>query len=242
MRRLVLASAMIALLGQGSVPFVADEGAEPEHEMTTYQLVLLRKGPDWRPMGEREIQGHQEAHLDYLKRLFDENRAILGGPVDGSERLRAVVVLDVGSVEAAEAVMADDPWVRAGRLEAEIHPWWTAEGIVQETDEFRYQETCYLGLLMRPEGAPDYPEDKLREIQAGHMANIRKMADAGDLVLAGPMGDEGRLRGILVFRRTDPEKIAAQVAEDPAVKAGRLEMKLYPWNVPRGSLPPRTAR
>ena len=63
----------------------------------------------------------------------------------------------------------------------------------------------------------------------------------GDLVLAGPMGDDGRLRGIFVFRRIDPERITAQVAEDPAVKAGRLEMELYPWNVPRGSLPPRDA-
>jgi uncharacterized protein YciI len=235
-------AAVLFLLGGGVAGALAGEAAEPEYEMTTYQLVLLKRGPDWRPMGEREIQGHQEAHLEYLKGLLDANRAIIAGPLDGSEKLRGVIVLDVGSVEAAEAVMADDPWVRAGRLEAEIHPWWTAEGIVQQTDEFRYQETCYLGLLLRPENAPEYSQEKLQELQAGHMANIQKMADAGDLVLAGPMGDDGRLRGIFVFRRTDPDKITAQVAEDPAIKAGRLEMELYPWNVPRGSLPPRAAR
>jgi uncharacterized protein YciI len=94
---------------------------------------------------------------------------------------------------------------------------------------------------MRPEKAPEYPEEKLQELQAGHMANIRRMVDSGDLVLAGPMGDDGRLRGIFVFRRIDPERITTQVAEDPAIKAGRLEMELYPWNVPRGSLPPREA-
>jgi len=52
------------------------------------------------------------------------------------------------------------------------------------------------------------------------------------------MGDDGRLRGILVFRATDPERITTAVAEDPAIQAGRLEMELYPWNVPKGSLPP----
>jgi uncharacterized protein YciI len=233
-----VASVALVLIA-GPALAVADEEAGPEYEMTTYQLVLLKRGPDWRPMGEREIQGHQEAHLDYLKALLDEDKAIIAGPVDGSEELRGVVVLDVGSVEAAEAVMADNPWVRAGRLEAEVHPWWTAKGIVQQTDEFRYQETCYLGLLNRPENAPDYSDEKLQELQTGHVANIRRMADSGDLVLAGPMGDDGRLRGIFVFRRTDPERITAQVAEDPAIKAGRLEMELYPWNVPRGSLPPR---
>jgi len=230
--------AMVLLLGQGPISVLAEEGAEPEYEMTTYQLVLLHRSPNDRPMGEREIQGHQEAHLKYLKALLDADKAIIGGPLDGSEELRGVVVLDVGSVEAAEAIMAEDPWVRAGRLEAEIHPWWTAKGIVQETDEFLYQETCYLGLLKRPESAPEYSEEKLQEIQAGHLANIRKMADSGDLVLAGPMGDDGRLRGILVFRATDPERITTGVAEDPAIKAGRLEMELYPWNVPKGSLPP----
>jgi uncharacterized protein YciI len=150
-----------------------------------------------------------------------------------------VVVLDVGSVEEAEAVMAEDPWVGAGRLEAEVHPWWTAKGIVQDTDEFLYQDTCYLGLLKRPENAPAYPEDKLQELQAGHMENIRKMTDSGDLVLAGPMADDGVLRGIFVFRDGNPQQIADRVAEDPAVRAGRLEVELYPWNVPRGSLPPR---
>jgi len=239
MRRGTILAATVFLAGQGLISALAEEGAEPDYEMTTYQLVLLHRGPDHRPMGEREIQGHQEAHLSYLKALFDADTAIIGGPLDGSEELRGVVVLDVGSVEAAEAVMAEDPWVRAGRLEAEIHPWWTAKGIVQETDEFLYQETCYLALLKRPENVPTYPEEKLQELQAGHMANIRKMTDSGDLVLAGPMGDDGRLRGIFVFRATDPERITTQVAEDPAIKAGRLEVEIYPWNVPKGSLPPR---
>jgi len=239
MRRGIFVAATVLLLGSSVVPAFAEAEAEPEYEMTTYQLVLLLRGPDRQPMGEREIQAHQESHLSYLKTLLDADKAIIAGPVDGDEDLRGLVVLDVGSVEAAEAIMAEDPWVRAGRLEVEIHPWWTAKGILQETDEFLYQETCYVGLLKRPENAPEYSEEKLQELQAGHMANIEKMADSGDLVLAGPMGDDGTLRGIFVFRAADPQRIASQVAEDPAVKAGRLEVELYPWNVPRGSLPPR---
>ena len=106
MNRVTILAAVIVVLGAGSASVPADEGSEPEYEMTTYQLVLLRKGADWRPMGEREIQGHQEAHLEYLKALLDSDRAIIAGPVDGSEELRGVVVLDVGSVEAATSLMA----------------------------------------------------------------------------------------------------------------------------------------
>jgi len=235
MRTRVLACA--GLLGSTVLALGAQTDISREYEMTTYQLVLLLRGPDQRPMEEREIQGLQEAHLAYLKRLLDEDRAIIAGPVDGGEDLRGIVVLDVGSVEDAQAVMAEDPWVRSGRLKAEIHPWWTAKGIFRETDEFLHHETCYLGLLRRPPNAPEYSEAKLQEIQAGHMANIQRMAQAGALVIAGPMADDGALRGVFVFRAGDPERIREMVAQDPAIEAGRLGMELYPWNVPKGSLP-----
>src|SRR5262245_47477257 len=37
-------------------------------------------------------------------------------------------------------------------------------------------------------------------IQAGHLANIGRMADEGLLVAAGPLLDGGDLRGVFVFR------------------------------------------
>ena len=63
------------------------------------------------------------------------------------------------------------------------------------------------------------------------------MADSGDLILAGPMGDDGNLRGVLVFRPVDPQRIHDMVARDPAIEVGRLWLELFPWNVPKGSLP-----
>ena len=234
-RTAVAPGSMVVMVAMVATLIGADLRAEPD--MTPYQFVLLLRGPDQTPMGEREIQGHQEAHLAYLKRLLDEGRAIVAGPVDGGEELRGIVVLDVGSVAKAEAIMADDPWVRAGRLTAEVHPWWTSAGVFRETDEFLHHEACYLGLLRRPENAPELSEGHLREIQAGHLDNIRAMADSGDLILAGPMGDDGNLRGVLVFRPVDPQRIHDMVARDPAIEVGRLWLELFPWNVPKGSLP-----
>jgi uncharacterized protein YciI len=64
-------------------------------------------------------------------------------------------------------------------------------------------------------------------LQAGHVANIRRMADAGKLVAAGPFLDDGDLRGIYVFT-ADSAEAARFAAEDPAVMAGRLVLELHP--------------
>jgi len=67
------------------------------------------------------------------------------------------------------------------------------------------------------------------QLQAAHMANIHRMAEAGDLVVAGPFMDDGELRGIYIFNVETVEKAKELTETDPAVKAGRLVMELHPW-------------
>jgi uncharacterized protein len=57
------------------------------------------------------------------------------------------------------------------------------------------------------------------------------------LVVAGPFGDDGRLRGIFVFKVSSLEEANALAATDPAVQAGRLSIVMRTWYVPEGILP-----
>ncbi len=66
-------------------------------------------------------------------------------------------------------------------------------------------------------------------IQEGHMANIRRMAETGKLVAAGPIGDDGNLRGIFVFRGATLDEAKQLSGEDPAIKSGRLKIEIYEW-------------
>jgi uncharacterized protein YciI len=147
------------------------------------------------------------------------------------------MVLDVGSVEAAREVMAADPRVAAGLIDPETHTLWAAKGIIGRPESLSRQSKCMLGLFVRPDNAPDLSEEESAEIQTGHLANIEAMAASGDLVWAGPMGDDGTLRGILVFRTLNGERLRELIAKDPAIKIGRLGVELYPWHVPTGSIP-----
>ena len=68
-----------------------------------------------------------------------------------------------------------------------------------------------------------------QKIQAGHMANIRKLYDAGTLKVAGPFGDESLAQGLFIFDCPNEAEVTALLETDPAIKAGRLIFEIHPW-------------
>jgi uncharacterized protein YciI len=75
------------------------------------------------------------------------------------------------------------------------------------------------------------------ELQRQHLAHLTKMGEEGKLVLAGPLLDDGTIRGLLVYKAGSIEEARAWAEADPAVKAGRLKVEMHPWMVQRGILP-----
>jgi len=67
------------------------------------------------------------------------------------------------------------------------------------------------------------------KIQAAHMANINRLAREGKIIMAGPMGTDGDLRGIFIMNAKDSTEVSALVNTDTAVITGRLKMEYYPW-------------
>jgi uncharacterized protein YciI len=99
-------------------------------------------------------------------------------------------------------------------------------------------ESYQLVLLQRPEHPRDYPEAKLEEIQKAHLAHLRALAEAGQLLVAGPFDDQPdpRLRGLELFRVGSVAEAKRLASEDPAVKAGRLEAVVMTWYTEKGAL------
>jgi uncharacterized protein YciI len=93
-------------------------------------------------------------------------------------------------------------------------------------------------LLRRPANAPDYPEERLDELQEQHLAHLASLHERGVLVLAGPFGDrtDESLRGLCVFRLS-LEETREVMARDPSVRAGRMTPDVMSWWTARGSLP-----
>ena len=78
---------------------------------------------------------------------------------------------------------------------------------------------------------PNREQDSLTaaKLQDGHMANTRRLAGLGKLIVAGPFGDDGNWRGIFIFDCKTEQEVKDYLRTDPAIAAGRLNFEIHPW-------------
>jgi uncharacterized protein YciI len=71
-----------------------------------------------------------------------------------------------------------------------------------------------------PNRVPDGPaRDAMFQ---GHFANIKRLADSGQLVVAGPFDDKTDWRGMFLFAVETPEEAERLVATDPVIQNGEM--------------------
>lgn len=94
-------------------------------------------------------------------------------------------------------------------------------------------ESRFLVLLNQTDAARPNTE-ALNRLQTGHLANLRAMAEAKLLLVAGPTRpiDDGRpaLAGVLIFKadsESDLETIKTMLQQDPMINAGLLTAHTY---------------
>jgi uncharacterized protein YciI len=84
-------------------------------------------------------------------------------------------------------------------------------------------------IYLRGSNAAKFAANELADLQKAHLNHIDSLAKAGAVLVAGPFGDNGDKRGILILDAADIESARLWVDADPMVKAGRLAYELHPW-------------
>lgn len=65
---------------------------------------------------------------------------------------------------------------------------------------------------------------------AGHMSNISRLVDQGDLIVAGPLGkNDHAYRGIFILNTTDRDAAIEMLMQDTAISSGLLNFELFSW-------------
>ena len=210
-----------------------------QHKLVQFQMAIMRKGPKWDTTRADDRKAIFQQHLANVLSLLDSGKVVIAGPFDDDTDLAGIFILRATSVDEAKSWIDADPAVKAGLMIGEMHPWWS-EDIFKKgsTEPVKFEET-YFGFLKRgPNRKPsDDDSPEIQELQKAHIANIVRLAGLKKLVVAGPFGDDGDLRGIFVFRVASRKEAQDLSATDPMIKIDRLRIELHPWNVPVGLLP-----
>jgi uncharacterized protein YciI len=92
-----------------------------------------------------------------------------------------------------------------------------------------------LVILVRPADAPDLSDEEAMALQDAHLAHQAGLAERGLVLAAGPLTgqDDEALRGICVLS-VGADRARELYADDPAVRAGRLAVRVATWLVPTG--------
>ncbi len=208
-----------------------------DDEMTTFQLVFLKRNPDWKARSSTEAQRIESAHQEFFDGLIQLDQVLISGPVTDDSDLRAIIVSSATTIQQAQSIVESDPAVKVGMLRAETYAWYAGTGIMKKPKGITPKEKYFFGVLVRgPEWTPEITSE-VKKLQEAHMANIRRMGGTGKLVIAGPLENAGQLRGIYVFKLNSLQEAKSWSETDPAIKAGRFAIEIHPWLLAQGSLP-----
>jgi uncharacterized protein YciI len=227
---------IIALLLLMSPAVLSQQKTEPAHKLVEFHLAILKRGPKWAAAETPETKHVQQEHVKYVLSTLNSGKAIIAGPFTDSGELIGVFVFRAPSAAEAKAWAEADPSVMSGQYIVEMHPWWSEDIFSKPAKPMKIVPMFFVFLTRGEKWTPE-KTPATEDIQKAHLANINRLAEMKKLIAAGPFGDDGRLRGIFVFRVGSLEEAKALTATDPAVQAGRLAMEIHTWMVPDGVLP-----
>jgi uncharacterized protein YciI len=85
-------------------------------------------------------------------------------------------------------------------------------------------------LVILKTGTASFDKKKTDSLFQGHMANIGRLAQAGKLVVAGPLKKNDKTyRGIFILDAKTVEEANKLLETDPAVKEKLLDAEVFQW-------------
>lgn len=111
---------------------VKEEAAKAgKTELVEYQLALVRQGPRFDSKESDTNRALFMARNAWMEQLQAGGRLVLSGPFLDGGTLSGLLVLRAGSLDAARALLADDPAVKTERLAFDVETWWLPRGTLE---------------------------------------------------------------------------------------------------------------
>lgn len=98
-------------------------------ELKQYWFVMLVKGKDRDKITDTaQINKLQAGHMANIEKLSTMGKLCIAGPFGDDGNWRGIFIFDCETKEEVLDYLNNDPAIAAGRLDYELHPWWTVKG------------------------------------------------------------------------------------------------------------------
>lgn len=126
-------------------------------------------------------------------------------------------------------------------------PGWAQDGVPAEesspepeTFQMQWEDSTvtmqkYFIVFLKSGPERSQSKEEAEEIQQQHLDYLSKVYREGHTSITGPLGDDGDIRGIVIYNTATLEQARSLAEQDPAVKAGRLVVEVHPWWAAKGS-------
>lgn len=116
-----------------------------------------------------------------------------------------------------------------------------AQAWKEVNDHFPNMTIRYVFILKKGPAWTVQETPEIAALQESHLANYRRLAEMGKLVVTGPFLDafatSGEVRGMGILRADSLEEAQELIRSDPMVKVNRLVFELHAWMVEKSILP-----
>ena len=130
MKKTILFFFIAYLSGQSMLFAQTPKTEKPENQISQYWFVMLTKGSirSQDSVTAAKIQG---GHMANIHRLYNEGKLKVAGPFGDDGDWLGIFIFDseaegCKTKEDVEKLLKTDPAIAAGRLNYEIHSWWTS--------------------------------------------------------------------------------------------------------------------
>ena len=96
-----------------------------EEQIRQYWFVMLTAGSN-RTQDSAAAAKIQQGHLANINKLYNDGKLKVAGPFGDEGKWIGLFIFDCETKEEVEKLLKTDPAIAAGRLNYEIHSWWTA--------------------------------------------------------------------------------------------------------------------
>ncbi len=103
---------------------LAEKLGADAYGMKNFVLVILKTGSNVTD-DKAFITECFRGHMDNINRLEKEGKLVVAGPMAKNEQhYRGIFILDIATIEEAEALLGSDPAVREKLLAADLYKWY----------------------------------------------------------------------------------------------------------------------